>query len=102
MPRQELIRGGRRDPDQRRTFAVLASDVHGCTAFKLVVVRNGHGILADGVCLVAGHSPLFEALCFQNGLGGRRGKEWDQRSCGVNLTAADNDPRGELGVILDR
>ena len=34
---------------------------------------------------------LFETLCFQNGLGGRRGKERDQRSCGVSLTVAGND-----------
>src|SRR5262245_51814200 len=34
---------------------------------------------------------LFETLCFQNGLGGRRGKERDQHSYGVSLTAAGND-----------
>jgi hypothetical protein len=45
---------------------------------------------------------LFETLCFQNGLGGRRGKERDQRSSGVSLTAAGNDARGELGVVLNR
>ena len=45
---------------------------------------------------------LFEPLCFQNGLGGRRGKERDQRSCGVSLTAAGNDAGGELGVVLNR
>jgi hypothetical protein len=45
---------------------------------------------------------LFETLCFQNGLGGRRGKEHDQRSCGVSLTVAGNDAGGELGVVLNR
>jgi hypothetical protein len=45
---------------------------------------------------------LFEPLCFQNGLGGRRGKERDQRTCGVSLIAAGNDAGGELGVVLNR
>ena len=45
---------------------------------------------------------LFETLCFQNGLGGRRGKERDQRSCGVSLTVAGNDAGGKLGVVLNR
>jgi len=45
---------------------------------------------------------LFETLCFQNGLGGRRGKERDQRSCGVSLTVAGNDAGDELGVVLNR
>ena len=49
------------------------------------------------------HAPraLFETLCFYNSLGGRRGEECDKRSCGVSLTAAGNDARGELGVVLD-
>ena len=45
---------------------------------------------------------LFEPLRFQNGLGGRRGEERDQRSCGVSLIAAGNNARGELGVVLNR
>jgi hypothetical protein len=45
---------------------------------------------------------LFETLCFSNGLGGRRGKERDHRSSGVSLTAAGNNARGELGVVLNR
>jgi hypothetical protein len=44
---------------------------------------------------------LFETLCFQNGLGGRRGKERNQRSSGVSLTAVGNDARGELSIVLN-
>jgi len=63
--------------------------------------RNGnYGILASrrGPLWLA----LFEPLCFQNGLDSGRGKERDQRSCGVSLIAASNDARGELGVVLNR
>ena len=50
------------------------------------------------------HAPgaLFEPLCFENGLGRRRGQERDQTSCGVSLLAASNNAGSELGVVLNR
>src|SRR5690242_9045904 len=44
---------------------------------------------------------LFEPLCLQNGLSGGRGKERDQRACGVGVDAAGNDAGGELRVVLN-
>ena len=46
-------------------------------------------------------APLFEAFCFKNCLGGRRGKECDQRCSSVGLTAAGNNTGSELGVVLN-
>src|SRR5262249_61847158 len=97
------------------TFAMWASagpcpalrcDANSCTKANassqvrtpLISPNGNYGILASRrgpLWLV-----LIETLFFLNGLGGRRGKEHDQRSSGGSLTAGGNEARGELGGVL--